>query len=138
MKPPCPRVEIEVEFPDCRAILSKTLSEDAARRGCTLTLKRPQYSDTVIERGEAQTRLKMLLAADGLGDERGAAEGTLLVAHQGEGVDFLTDGGSAIRSTLGVGSDGELALTRRLDGVREEIEKMRKRELTLDLIGARH
>ena len=128
-----PRVEIEVEFPDCRAILSKTLSEDAARRGCTLTLKRPQYSDTVIERGEAQTRLKMLLAADGLGDERGAAEGTLLVAHQGEGVDFLTDGGSAIRSTLGVGSDGELALTRRLDGVREEIEKMRKRELTLDL-----
>ncbi len=128
-----PRVEIELEFPDCRAILSKTLSEDAAKRGCTLTLKRPQYSDAVLERGEAQTRLKMLLAADGLGDERGAAEGTLLVAHQGEGVDFLTDGGTAIRSTLGVGSDGELALTRRLDGVREEIEKMRKRELTLDL-----
>ena len=128
-----PRVEIELEFPDCRAILSKTLSEDAAKRGCTLTLKRPQYSDTILERGEAQTRLKMLLAADGLGDERGAAEGTLLVAHQGEGVDFLTDGGTAIRSTLGVGSDGELALTRRLDGVREEIEKMRRRELTLDL-----
>ena len=128
-----PRVEIELEFPDCRAILSKTLSEDAARRGCTLTIKRPQYSDAVLERGEAQTRLKMLLAADGLGDERGAAEGTLLVAHQGEGVDFLTDGGTAIRSTLGVGRDGELALTRRLDGVREEIEKMRRRELTLDL-----
>ena len=128
-----PRVEIEVEFPDCRAILSKTLSEDAAKRSCVLTLKRPHYSDSVLERGEAQTRFKMLLAADGLGDERGAAEGTLLVAHQGEGVDFLTDGGSAIRSTLGVGSDGELALTRRLDGVREEIEKMRKRELTLDL-----
>ena len=128
-----PRVEIELEFPDCRAILSKTLSEDAAKRNCVLTLKRPQYSDTVLERGEAQTRLKMLLAADGLGDERGLAEGALLVAHQGEGVDFLTDGGTAIRSTLGVGSDGELALTRRLDAVREEIEKMRKRELTLDL-----
>ncbi len=128
-----PRVEIELEFPDCRAILSKTLSEDAAQRGCVLTLKRPNYSDAVLERGEAQTRLKMLLAADGLGDERGAAQGALLVAHQGEGVDFLTDGGTAIRSTLGVGNDGELALTRRLDGVREEIEKMRKRELTLDL-----
>ena len=128
-----PRVEIELEFPDCRAILSKTLSEDAARRNCVLTLKRPQLSDAVLERGEAQTRLKMLLAADGLGDERGAAQGTLLVAHQGEGVDFLTDGGTAIRSTLGVGSDGELALTRRLDGVREEIDKMRKRELQLDL-----
>ena len=128
-----PRVEIELEFSDCRAILSKTLSEDAARRGCTLTLKRPPYSDAVLERGEAQTRLKMMLAADGLGDERGAAQGTLLVAHQGEGVDFLTDGGTAIRSTLGVGNNGELALTRRLDGVREEIEKMRKRELTLDL-----
>ena len=128
-----PRVEIELEFPDCRAILSKTLSEDAAKRNCVLTLKRPQYSDAVLERTEAQTRLKMLLAADGLGDERGAAQGALLVAHQGEGVDFLTDGGTAIRSTLGVGSDGELALTRRLDGAREEIEKMRKRELTLDL-----
>ena len=128
-----PRVEIELEFPDCRAILSKTLSEDAARRACVLTLKRPQYPDSVLERGEAQTRLKMLLAADGLGAEKGAAEGTLLVAHQGEGVDFLTDGGSAIRSTLGVGSDGELALTRRLDGAREEVEKMRRRELTLDL-----
>ena len=128
-----PRVEIELEFPDCRAILSKTLGEDAAHRNCTLTLKRPQYSDTVLERGEAQTRLKMLLAADGLGDERGVAEGSLLVAHQGEGVDFLTDGGSAIRSTLGVGSDGELALTRRLDGAREELEKLRRRELTLDL-----
>ena len=128
-----PRVEIELEFPDCRAILSKTLSEDAAKRNCVLTLKRPNYSDAVLERGEAQTRLKMLLAADGLGDERGVAQGALLVAHQGEGVDFLTDGGTAIRSTLGVGSDGELALTRRLDGVREEIEKMRKRELTLDL-----
>ena len=128
-----PRVEIELEFPDCRAILSKTLSEDAAHRTCVLTLKRPQYSDAVLERGEAQTRLKMLLAADGLGDERGSAQGALLVAHQGEGVDFLTDGGSAIRSTLGVGRDGELALTRRLDGVREEIEKMRRRELQLDL-----
>ena len=128
-----PRVEIELEFPDCRAILSKTLGEDAAKRNCVLTLKRPQYSDAVLERGEAQTRLKMLLAADGLGAERAAAEGTLLVAHQGEGVDFLTDGGSAIRSTLGVGRDGELALTRRLDGAREEIEKLRRRELTLDL-----
>ncbi len=128
-----PHVEIELEFPDCRAILSKTLSEDATKRSCVLTLKRPQYSDTVLERGEAQTRLKMMLAADGMGDERGLAEGALLVAHQGEGVDFLTDGGTAIRSTLGVGSDGELALTRRLDGVREEIEKMRRRELTLDL-----
>ncbi len=128
-----PRVEIELEFHDCRAILSKTLGEDAAKRNCVLTLKRPQCSDTVLERGEAQTRLKMLLAADGMGDERGVAQGTLLVAHQGEGVDFLTDGGTAIRSTLGVGNDGELALTRRLDGVREEIEKMRKRELTLDL-----
>ena len=128
-----PRVEIEVEFPDCRAILSKTLSEDAAKRNCVLTLKRPQYPDSVLERTEAQTRLKMLLAADGLGDERGVAQGALLVAHQGEGVDFLTDGGTAIRSTLGVGSDGELALTRRLDGAREEIERMRRRELTLDL-----
>ena len=128
-----PRVEVELEFPDCRAILSKTLSEDAAKRSCVLTLKRPNYSDSVLERGEAQLRLKMLLAADGLGDERGAAQGALLVAHQGEGVDFLTDGGSAIRSTLGVGNDGELALTRRLDGAREEIEKMRKRELTLEL-----
>ena len=128
-----PRVEIELEFADCRAILSKTLSEDAAKRSCVLTLKRPQYSDAVLERTEAQTRLKMLLAADGLGDERGVAQGALLVAHQGEGVDFLTDGGTAIRSTLGVGSDGELALTRRLDGAREEIEKMRRRELTLDL-----
>ena len=128
-----PRVEIELEFPDCRAILSKTLSEDAARRECVLTIKRESYSDARFERAEAQTRFKMLLAADGLGDERGAAEGVLLVAHQGEGVDFLTDGGTAIRSTLGVGSDGELALTRRLDGVREEVEKMRKRELTLDL-----
>ena len=128
-----PRVEIEVEFADCRAILSKTLSEDAAKRECVLTIARELYPDSVFEKAEAQTRWKLLLAADGLGEERGVAQGALLVAHQGEGVDFLTDGGSAIRSTLGVGSDGELALTRRLDEVRGEVERMRKRELTLDL-----
>ena len=128
-----PRVQIEVHFADCRATLSKVLSEDAAKRECVLTLSRALYPDAVFEKTEAQTRWKLLLSADGLGEERGAAQGALLVAHQGEGVDFLTEGGTAIRSTLGVGSDGELALTRRLDEVRGEVERMRRRELTLDL-----
>ena len=128
-----PTVTIEVEFADCRATLSKTLSEDAAKRECVLTIARELYPDATFEKTEAQARWKTLLCADGLGEERGVAQGALLVAHQGEGVDFLTDGGSAIRSTLGVGRDGELALTRRLDEVRGEVERMRKRELTLDL-----
>ena len=129
-----PRVELEIEFADCRAIISKTLAEESNKRESTLCIRRAGKRDEFFERADAQTRLKALFAADGLGLERGSgAEGALLVAHQGEGLEFLSDGGQAIRSTLGVGNDGEIALTRRLESVRLEIEKARKKELTLDL-----
>jgi DNA repair exonuclease SbcCD ATPase subunit len=129
-----PRVELEIEFADCRATISKILSEEASKREASLCIRREGKRDEFFERAEAQTRLQALFAADGLGTERGSgAESTLLVAHQGEGVEFLSDGGSAIRSTLGVGDNGEIALTRRLENVRVEIEKARKKELLLDL-----
>jgi DNA repair exonuclease SbcCD ATPase subunit len=128
-----PKVTIEVEFFDCSVVYSKTLAEDSGKRECTLVLRREGAADEHFERTEAQAKWKQIVAADGLGVEKGAAtEGGLLVAHQGESIDFLTDGSSAMRSTLGVGDDGEISLTRRLEKVRSEVEKGRKRELLLE------
>jgi len=87
-----------------------------------------------FERTEAQTRLRDLFAADGVGAARGASpEGALLVARQGEGITFVLDGGAAMRSTLGMSDDGDLALTNRLERVRQLLEKERKRDLMLEL-----
>jgi len=133
---PCakPRVEVEIEFFNCTAILSKTLCEDANRRECRLCVRQSGASDEWFERTEAQAKLRSLLATDGIGPERGASpEGALLVAHQGEGVEFALDGGAALRSSFGVGDDGDLALTNRLERARQVLEKERKRDLMLDL-----
>jgi hypothetical protein len=129
-----PSVEVELEFPDCRATVLKILSEDANRRECRLTIRRDGHADEFFDRTEAQRRLRALFSADGLGAERGSvADGGLLVAHQGESADFLCDGSTAIRSTLGVGSDGQLALTARLERARGALETMRRREMLQDL-----
>lgn len=124
-----PRVEAEIEFCDCVAVVSKTLAEDSGKRECRLTIRVPGVADQFFERTEAQNRLRALFGADGLGEDKGAsAESGLLVAHQGEGVEFLRDGSSAIRSTLGVSSEGELALTTRLEKARVELEKLKTKE----------
>lgn len=129
-----PSVEVELEFPDCRVTLLKVLAEDASKRECRLTLRRTGRADEHFDRTEAQKRLKALLSADGLGEEKGSvASGGLLVAHQGESSDFLSDGTAAIRSTLGIGSDGQLALTARLERTRSALETLRRREILQDL-----
>jgi len=129
-----PRVEVEIEFSNCVAVVAKTLGEDANKRECRLCLRQTGAPDEWFERTEAQTKLRSLLAADGIGPERGASpEGALLVAHQGEGVEFALDGGAALRSSLGVGDEGDLALTNRLEKARHILEKERKRDLMLEL-----
>lgn len=129
-----PSVEVEMEFPDCRATLLKILSEDSGKRECRLTIRRDGHADQFFDRTEAQHHLRALFSADGLGQERGSvAGGGLLVAHQGEGADFLFDGSTAIRSTLGVGNDGQLALTARLERARAAAENLRRKELLQDL-----
>lgn len=129
-----PRVEVEIEFFNCTAVVSKTLCEDANKRECRLCLRQNGQADEWFERTEAQTKLRALLAADGIGPERGASpEGALLVAHQGEGVEFVLDGGAAMRSSVGVGDEGDLALTNRLERARQTLERERKRDLMLEL-----
>ncbi len=129
-----PRVEIEIEFSNCTAVVSKVVCEDANKRECRLCLRRSGQADEWFDRTEAQNKLRELLAADGIGPGRGASpEGALLVAHQGEGVEFVLDGGAAIRSTLGVGDEGDLALTNRLERARQTLERERKRDLMLEL-----
>ncbi len=129
-----PRVEVEIEFFNCTAVVSKTLCEDAGKRECRLCLRASNQPDEWFERTEAQSKLRALLAADGIGPERGASpEGALLVAHQGEGVEFVLDGGAAMRSTIGVGDEGDLALTNRLERARQTLERERKRDLMIEL-----
>jgi len=129
-----PSVEIELEFPDCRAIILKILCEDANKRECRLTIRRDGHADEFFDRTEAQTRLRALFSADGLGEERASiAGGALLVAHQGESIDFLSDGQAAIRSSIGIGNDGQIALTARLERARIALEALRKREMLQDL-----
>lgn len=128
-----PSVEIELEFGDCRAIVLKILSEDAGKRECRLTLRRPNQADEFFDRTEAQERLRALFSADGLGQERASiAGGALLVSHQGESINFLSDGQAAIRSSIGIGSDGEIALTARLERARAALEGLRRREMLQD------
>jgi exonuclease SbcC len=129
-----PRVEVEIEFHNCTAVVSKVVCEDANKRECRLCLRQNGQPDEWFERTEAQSKLRSLLAADGIGPERGASpEGALLVAHQGEGVEFVLDGGAAMRSTVGVGDEGDLALTNRLERARQQLERERKRDLMLEL-----
>ncbi|HEX9996939.1 MAG TPA: AAA family ATPase [Abditibacterium sp.] len=129
-----PSVEIDLEFSDCRASLLKIFAEDSGKRECRLTIRREGHADEFFDRTEAQNRLRALFSADGLGPERGSVAGSgLLVAHQGESADFLFDGKAAIRSTLGVGNDGELALTARLERARAAVEALRRKELLQDL-----
>ncbi len=129
-----PRVEVEIEFHNCTAVVSKVVCEDANKRECRLCLRQQNLPDEWFERTEAQSKLRALLASDGIGPERGASpEGALLVAHQGEGVEFVLDGGAAMRSTVGVGDEGDLALTNRLERARQTLERERKRDLMLDL-----
>lgn len=129
-----PTVQVEVEFPDCTAVLTKTLAEDSGKRECKLSIRRPGMADEHFDRTEAQRRLRALFASDGLGSEKGSvAEAGLLISHQGEGSDFLSDGSTAIRSTLGVATDGNLALTTRLERVRLGVENTRRKELMQDL-----
>ncbi len=129
-----PRVEVEIEFSNCTAVVSKTVCEDANKRECRLCLRQPNLPDEWFDRTESQLKLRELLAADGIGAARGTSpEGALLVAHQGEGAQFVLDGGAALRSTLGVGDDGDLALTNRLEKARQVLEKERKRDLMLEL-----
>ena len=129
-----PRVEVEIEFSNCSAVVSKVLSEEANKRECRLCLRQSGRADEWFERTEAQAKLRELLAADGVGPQRGTSpEGALLVAHQGEGVEFLLDGGAAMRSTVGVGDEGDLALTNRLERARQQLERERKRDLMLEL-----
>ncbi len=129
-----PSVEIELEFPDCRASILKLFSEDAGKRECRLVIRRDGHADEFFDRTEAQSRLRALFSADGLGQERASiAGGALLISHQGESIDFLSDGQAAIRSTIGVGNDGQIALTARLERARAGIEALRKREMLQDL-----
>jgi DNA repair exonuclease SbcCD ATPase subunit len=129
-----PSVEVELEFPDCRALLLKILAEDSGKRECRLTLRRDGHADEFFDRTEAQRRLRALFSADGLGTEKGSvASGGLLVSHQGESADFLSDGTAGIRSTLGIGNDGELALTARLERARAAVETLRRKEILQDL-----
>ncbi len=129
-----PSVEIDLEFPDCRASILKILSEDAGKRECRLIIRRDGHADEFFDRTEAQNRLRALFSADGLGAERASiAGGALLISHQGESIDFLCDGQAAIRSTIGVGNDGEIALTARLERARAGLETLRKREMLQDL-----
>lgn len=129
-----PSVEIELEFADCRAIVLKILCEDAGKRECRLTIRRDGHADEFFDRTEAQERLRALFSADGLGQERASiAGGALLVSHQGESIDFLSDGQAAIRSSIGINSDGQIALTARLERARVALETLRKREMLQDL-----
>ncbi len=129
-----PSVEIELEFDDCRVSVLKILCEDAGRRECRLIIRRDGHADEFFDRTEAQDRLRALFSADGLGQERASiAGGALLVAHQGESIDFLSDGQAAIRSSIGVGNDGQIALTARLERARAALEGLRRREMLQDL-----
>lgn len=129
-----PSVEIELEFADCRAVILKILCEDASKRECRLTIRRDGHADEFFDRSEAQSRLRALFSADGLGQERASiAGGALLVSHQGESIDFLSDGQAAIRSSIGIASDGQIALTARLERARTALEALRKREMLQDL-----
>lgn len=129
-----PSVEIELEFDDCRVSVLKILCEDAGRRECRLIIRRDGHADEFFDRTEAQDRLRALFSADGLGEERASiAGGALLVAHQGESIDFLSDGQAAIRSSIGVGNDGQIALTARLERARAALEALRRREMLQDL-----
>ncbi|PQV64659.1 putative protein YhaN [Abditibacterium utsteinense] len=129
-----PSVEVELEFSDCRASILKILGEDAGKRECRLIIRRDGQADEFFDRTEAQNRLRALFSADGLGEERASiAGGALLISHQGESIDFLCDGQAAIRSTIGVGNDGQIALTARLERARTGIEALRKKEMLQDL-----
>ena len=61
-----PRVEVEIEFSNCTAILSKVVCEDANKRECRLCLRQKELPDEWFERTEAQAKLRALLAADGI------------------------------------------------------------------------
>lgn len=126
-----PMVTLELEFSDCTAIICKTLADDSAHRVCRLVVRQPGVSDQTFEQAEAQAKLKALMNADGVGQERGnSLEAALLISRQGQAAGYIeSEISTAVRSTLTIGADGSIAPTSRLERVRKEVDKRRTKEL---------
>lgn len=131
-----PLVELLLEFPDCTAVIRKTLAEESAQRECLLTIRQPGQPDESYDQAAAQTRLKSLIAnggAQAASQNSIALEGTILLSEQGQTTGFIgkefSSAARAAAMSIAIGEDGVLAPTQRLEKVRDALEKLRKKEL---------
>lgn len=135
-----PQIELHLEFPDCTAIVRKTLAEESSRRECHLTVQCPGKADESFDQSAAQTRLKKLMECDGLSTDEstsGALEGELLLSAQGASTSFvgreLSSAARAAVNSVALGEGGVLAPTSRLEKVRVALQKHRTAELFANL-----
>lgn len=54
-----PCVELLLEFPNCTAVISKTLAEDSSQRECILTIRRDGVADKSFDQSDAQSSQKI-------------------------------------------------------------------------------
>jgi DNA repair exonuclease SbcCD ATPase subunit len=127
-----PCVELALEFSDCTATITKTLSEDSARRECCLVVRRDEQADVTFDQSAAQNELRRLMTTDtfSAGESTSAVDVSLLVSAQGHSTEFVgQELSSAARAGIALGADGAIAPTSRLEKVRTAIEKKRAKEL---------
>jgi DNA repair exonuclease SbcCD ATPase subunit len=127
-----PCVELLLEFPDCRALIRKTLAEDSAQRECRLTVQRAGVADQHFDQSVAQSELRRLMAVDGAhaGANTPNVDVALLISAQGQSTHFVgQELSSAARAGIAVGENGAIAPTSRLERVRAALEKKRGKEL---------
>jgi DNA repair exonuclease SbcCD ATPase subunit len=127
-----PWVELLLEFPDCRAVIRKTLAEDSAQRECRLTVQRVGVADQNFDQSTAQDELRRLMAVDGASASAStpSVDVALLVSAQGQSTRFVgQELSAAARAGVAVGENGAIAPTSRLEKVRVALEKKRGKEL---------
>jgi DNA repair exonuclease SbcCD ATPase subunit len=126
-----PTVALDLEFSDCTVTVTKILADDSSQRVCRLVIRQANAADQNFDQADAQLKLRLLMAADGLQEsKRGALDAEILISRQGQASNYVgAEISSAVRSTLTVSEDGSIAPTSRLERIRAEVTKRRTREL---------
>lgn len=132
-----PTVKVLLDFPNCKAQVTKRLSADAPGRECRLVIQRENEPDEHYEQSRAQELLWLLMSNDGVtqnGQNGLAPDGNILFSEQGKSTFYVDQDISAIvRSALSdkpaIDGAGDISLSPRLEKVRTRLQKLRGDQL---------
>jgi DNA repair exonuclease SbcCD ATPase subunit len=121
-----PTVELDIDFGDCTATLTKVAHPEKAKRSCTLELRLPGQNPQAFEGAEAEAKLRELL-----GEQESQAVHS---SRQGKAHAYLAEClPSSVISAISLSQAGAVVVSKRLEQVRGLVEEERSEKLAKKL-----